>query len=66
MSGATCTGFPSSPSGGSMLKTCSTEATVMKSASFAKCRPGQILDRIRQSAQQRGTVAMTHLRPKPN
>lgn len=66
MSGATRVGFPSGPSGGSILKMCSTEATVMKSASFAKCRPGQILDRIRQFAQERGTVVMTHLRPKPN
>lgn len=66
MSGATCAGFPSVPSGGSMLKTCSTETTAMNNASFAKCRPGQILDRIRQSAQQRGTVVTTHLRPKPN
>ncbi len=44
MLGVTCAGFPSGPSRGSMLKTCSTEATVMKSASFAKWRPGQILD----------------------
>lgn len=47
MLGTICTVFPSGPRGGSMLKTCNTEATVMKSASFAKCRPGQILDRGR-------------------
>ena len=38
-------GFPSADRGAERLKAWSTEATMMKSASCAKCSPGQILKR---------------------